>query len=226
MTIADTGVGMTPEVLRNAFEPFFTTKGPGKGSGLGLSTVLGIVEQSNGYVDVESEPTKGAIFRIYLPKVTPEPAKEPGRAVRAKAAGATGTILVVEDQGPVRALATRILQVGGYTVLEAASGEEALAVEASHVGPIDLVFTDVVLPGMSGHRVADALKARRPELPVLYASGYDQEMIAARAGGGEPGVGYLPKPYRPEELLGRIRELLGSTGTGTGTGTGEGPAAG
>ena len=226
MTITDTGMGMTPEVLRNAFEPFFSTKGPGKGSGLGLSTVLGIVEQSNGYVDVESEPGKGAIFRIYLPKVAPDQAKEPGRAVRASTADATGTVLVVEDQGPVRALATRILQVAGYRVIEAASGEEALAVEASHSGPIDLLFTDVVLPGMSGHRVADALKARRPEMPVLYASGYDQEMIEARSGGGEPGVGYLPKPYRPEELLSRIRELLGSVreGAGEGPGAGERPS--
>jgi PAS domain S-box-containing protein len=209
--VRDTGIGMTPDVLGHAFEPFYTTKGPGKGTGLGLATVLGIVEQSNGYVDVESEPGRGTTFHLYLPKaVAPRSTAPVGPDPSAERRGA-GTILVVEDEGPVRALLCRILEKAGYSVLAAATGEQALELEAAHPERIDLLFTDVILPGMSGRQVADELKIRRPEVPVLYASGYNQETIAVR-GVLEPGISYLAKPYTSEEVLGRLRELLGPGG--------------
>ncbi len=205
--VSDTGVGMTKEVLAQAFEPFFTTKGPGKGTGLGLSTVLGIMDQSNGYVDVASEPGHGTTFYLYLPKTSApraEAAAPPDG--RATARGA-GTILVVEDEEPVRALLCRILQGAGYTVLAAGAGEDALGVEAAHSGPIDLLFTDVILPGMSGRDLAERLKSHRPRMPVLYASGYNQEIVAAR-GVLEAGISYLAKPYTSDDVLRHVRKLV------------------
>ena len=216
--------------LRNVVRAVLHDEGAGQGDRPRPRHRAGIVEQSNGYVEVESEPRARSAFRIYLPKVAAAPEERLEAPADTASPQGSGSLLVLEDEAPVRSLACRILREAGYTVLEAATGEEALAIEASHTGRIDLLFTDVVLPDMNGHQVADVLRRRRPELPVLYASGYDHEMIATRAGGSEPGVGYLPKPYRPEELLGRIRELLGSAGASDGAaegpGAGEGPAAG
>jgi PAS domain S-box-containing protein len=208
LSVRDTGEGMTEEVRRQVFEPFFTTKGPGKGTGLGLATVLGIVEQSSGYVEVESETGRGSTFHIYLPKVASAPTSGLEEAAPAISSNGSGSLLVLEDEAPVRSLACRILRDAGYTVLEAATGEEALAIEAGNRGRIDLLFTDVVLPDMNGHQVAEVLRARRPEMAVLYASGYDREMVAGR-GDLEAGVGYMSKPYSREELLSRVGELVG-----------------
>jgi two-component system cell cycle sensor histidine kinase/response regulator CckA len=208
LSVRDTGEGMTEEVRRQVFEPFFTTKGPGKGTGLGLATVLGIVEQSNGYVEVDSEPGRGSTFHIYLPKVAPAPIERPEETAPTISSPGSGSLLVLEDEAPVRSLACRILRDAGYVVLEAATGEEALAIEATNSGRIDLLFTDVVLPDMNGHQVAEVLRYRRPEMAVLYASGYDHDMVAGQGNLGV-GVGYMSKPYSREELLGRVGELVG-----------------
>jgi PAS domain S-box-containing protein len=210
--VSDTGSGMTPEVLNRAFDPFFTTKGPGKGTGLGLSTVFGIVEQSNGCVDVQSEPGQGTTFRIYLPKTLRVSAEASARPDGAAPRG-SGTLLVVEDEEPVRSFLCRILEQAGYDVLQAANGEQALEIEAHFDGRIDLLFTDVVMPGMSGRELAETLLRRRPRTPVLYASGYNEEMIADR-GVLEKGVSYLPKPYTGADLLQRLRDLLAADAAG------------
>jgi two-component system cell cycle sensor histidine kinase/response regulator CckA len=214
--VSDTGVGMNPEVRAHAFEPFYTTKGPGKGTGLGLATVFGIMEQSNGYVEVDSEPGRGSTFRLYLPGAALAAADAPSRSDPDAGMPGVGTILVVEDEQPVRALVSRILEKAGYVVLAAATGEQALDVEAGHNGPIDLLFTDVILPGMSGRELAGLLAIRRPGMPVLYASGYNEEIAIAR-GVLEPGISYLPKPYSGEDVLRRIREhVLPETDTAEG----------
>ena len=205
--VKDNGSGMKPEVLERAFDPFFTTKGPGKGTGLGLSTVLGIMEQSNGYLEVDSEPGRGTTFHLYLPITSAPGTDAAARPQPRPEIRASGTLLVVEDEGPVRAFLCRILEKAGYTVLAAASGEQALHVEAAHPGRIDLLFTDVVLPGMSGRELAEKVKVRRPGIPVLYASGYNQEIVAAR-GVLEPGISYLAKPYTSDEVLRRLGELV------------------
>lgn len=209
--VRDAGVGMGPQILGRAFEPFFTTKAPGKGTGLGLSTVIGIVEQSSGYVDVESEPGRGTTVRVYLPKTLAQEAKTPDETDDASPRG-RGTLLVVEDEETVRSYLCRILEQAGYSVIQAETGEQALEIEAGYAGQIDLLFTDVVMPGMSGRELADILLTRRPGTPVLYASGYNEEMIADRGVLG-PGVGYLPKPYTGAEILRRLRELLKSRDT-------------
>ena len=208
--VRDAGVGMGPNVLDHAFEPFFTTKPIGKGTGLGLSTVIGIVEQSNGFLVIESEPGSGTTVRIYLPKSLAPLAEAPVKADDSSPRG-SGTLLVVEDEETVRSFLCRILEQAGYSVIQAATGERALEIEAGHPGQIDLLFTDVVMPGMSGRELADILRSRRPGLPVLYASGYNEEMIAERGVLG-PGVGYLPKPYTGAEILQRLRDLLKTRG--------------
>ena len=207
LRVSDTGVGMEKEVLARAFEPFFTTKGPGKGTGLGLSTVLGIMDQSNGYVEVASDPGRGTTFHLYLPRTTEPLVEVSGRPGGAATARGAGTILVVEDEEPVRALLCRILKNAGYTVLVAVTGEDALRVEAAHDGSIDLLFTDVILPGMTGRELAERLQGRRPEMAVLYASGYNREIVATR-GVLEAGISYLAKPYSSEDVLDRVRELI------------------
>ena len=204
--VKDAGVGMGPNVLSHAFEPFFTTKALGKGTGLGLSTVIGIVEQSSGFVKVESEPGLGTTVRIYLPK-TLVPVAEASDMADDSVPHGIGTLLVVEDEETVRSFLCRILEQAGYTVIPAATGELAVEIEAGYAGPIDLLFTDVVMPGMSGRELADIVLAHRPGTPVLYASGYNEEMIAERGVLG-PGVGYMPKPYTAAEILRRLSDLL------------------
>ena len=205
--VSDTGGGMTREVISRAFEPFFTTKGLGKGTGLGLSTVLGIVEQSSGYVDVESQPGVGTTVRVYLPKETLPSVDAPSGTIRPADRRGSGTVLVAEDEVAVRAFLCRILRGGGYTVLEAATAEQALEVEASYGGKIDLLFTDVILPGLSGRKLAEELLRRRPEIAVLYASGYNEETMATH-GVVESGISYLGKPYSSEDVLRRLDEIL------------------
>jgi len=205
--IRDTGTGMTDEVKRHAFEPFFTTKEPGKGTGLGLATTYGAVKQSDGFIDVDSAPGAGTGIRIYFPRVAlpaekltrpDEPRPGPGRGE---------TILLVEDEPQVRELVMKMLARAGYRTLPAGSGEEALRVAAGHGGTIDLLMTDVVMPGMNGRDLAERLILSHPGLKVLYSSGYARDVIS-RHGLLEEGLSFLPKPYSSRELTRRIRAML------------------
>jgi CheY-like chemotaxis protein len=205
--VSDTGAGMPAEVLAHVFEPFFTTKPVGRGTGLGLSMVQGIVRQAGGHVQVESAPGQGTRFRILLPRADgaarpPSPASEPSAS---KEEG-TETLLLVEDEPAVLDLARRMLSARGYRVLAASSGEAAL--EIARAEPrIDLVVTDVVMPGMGGPELARRLRELRPGLGVLFASGYPEDAIAHR-GVVDPGVNLLQKPYTSAALAQRVRDLL------------------
>ena len=207
IAVSDTGAGMEPEVRDRVFEPFFTTKGKGKGTGLGLSTVYGIVKQSNGNIWVYSEPGKGTTFKIFLPRVD-----EPAEKLRAQAAGeefslGSETILVVEDDKEVRNLAVRILKRQGYTVLDGSYGDEALSVCRNHHGPIHLLLTDVVMPGMSDRELAKRLESFHPEMKVLYMSGYTDDAIVMH-GVLVQGVNYIQKPFTVDALAKKVREVL------------------
>jgi PAS domain S-box-containing protein len=205
LTVADTGSGMSAEVKAHLFEPFFTTKEVGKGTGLGLATVYGIVLQSGGFITVDSEPGHGARFHLYFP---PAEQVEPEAVGAAEPASVgSGTVMLVEDEEGVRHLARTVLSRYGYRVLEAADGGAALRLAAEHVGPIDLLLTDVVMPGMSGAELAGKFLALRPNVPVLYASGYTDEAIVHHGvRGGE--VPFLQKPFEPDDLVRRVRELV------------------
>ena len=207
LALIDTGIGMSPEILSHVFEPFFTTKEKGRGTGLGLATVYGIVKQSEGYVWVESAPGGGSSFRIYLPPVDePMQTTEPRVGGAATDAGSE-TILLVEDEPVVRELARRILEMNGYTVLEAGDVVEARRLCDTHAGPIHLLLTDVVMPVMSGRGLADALSGLRPDMRVLYMSGYTDDAIV-RHGVLLKGVSFLQKPFTPQDLAAKIREVL------------------
>jgi two-component system, cell cycle sensor histidine kinase and response regulator CckA len=202
-------VGMDPQVQARIFEPFFTTKQVGQGTGLGLSTVYGIVKQSDGYIWCYSEPGQGTTFKIYLPsagtRTTPAPTTR--RAVELR--GGSETILVVEDEEVVRTLACRGLREQGYTVLEAKHGREALEQLERNQQRIDLVISDVVMPELSGRELGSRLAVLRPELPVLYMSGYTGDDVIQR-GLLEPGVPFQQKPFTPEGLAVKVREMLDS----------------
>jgi len=198
---------MDDAVKAHLFEPFFTTKEPGKGTGLGLATVYGIVKQSGGSIVVDSEPRQGTTFKILLP-VTDQPVELPAATRPSpKSLGGTETILLVEDQAEVRAVIRQSLIRHGYTLLEAANGEEALSVLGGHAGKIDLLLTDVVMPGMGGRELAERLAARRPDVRVLYTSGYTDDAIV-RHGVLEAGVAFIQKPFLPKDLLLKIRGVL------------------
>jgi len=209
LAVSDTGSGMDEATRAHLFEPFFTTKEIGRGTGLGLATVYGVVKQSGGHIWVYSEPDHGATFKIYLPRVAeaPEPlaAAEPG-GVRAAARGSE-TILLVEDEQIVRSLARRVLTQQGYTVLEAPAGAEALAVSDAHAGEIHLLLTDVVMPGIGGRELARQLAERRPRARVLYLSGYSDDAIV-RHGLLDPGTFFLQKPFTPQALTRKVRQVL------------------
>ncbi len=205
LSIADTGAGMSAETQAHIFEPFFTTKPKGKGTGLGLSTVYGIVKQSGGEVQVRSEPGRGAIFNIYLPAVDAPAAPEP-ETDSARAGGAE-TVLVVEDEDGVRALTSKILQTAGYTVLEAASAEEALVVCDRYTGPIHVMVTDVVMPGLSGRELARRIETLRPRMRVLYISGYTEEAIVQH-GVLDAGLEFIQKPFTPKALAAKVAGLM------------------
>jgi PAS domain S-box-containing protein len=212
LAVSDTGVGMSYETRQNIFEPFFTTKQRGRGTGLGLSTVYGIVKQNRGHIDVRSEPGKGATFSIYLPRIEEAPAiRQGGEPVAARVHGSE-TILVVEDDEGVRRLIVGTLGMCGFQVLQAADGPGALLAATQHAAPIDLLLTDVIMPGMNGKEVADRLAALRPQIKVLFISGYSGELIA-KAGVLHPGVAYLPKPFTSDVLAAKVREMLGNPGT-------------
>ena len=207
LEIEDTGQGMDDETLAHLFEPFFTTKEDG--TGLGLATVFGIVTQSSGHITVESSPGEGATFRIYLPRVyTDNESERSGASQQADHNAGTETILLVEDADTVRQLACRVLCNRGYTVLEAANGEIALRVAAEHKGEIDLLVTDVVMPGgMSGRQLAERLVSDCSGLHVLYMSGYTDNEISSH-GVLDSGFAFLEKPFTPNSLLGKVRQVL------------------
>ncbi|MFQ5790095.1 MAG: response regulator [Acidobacteriota bacterium] len=208
LAVSDTGRGMDAKTQERIFEPFFTTKEDGKGTGLGLSTVYGIVKQSGGYIWVYSEPGQGAVFKIYLPR-TEEAVPEPSRTARRLHRGRE-TVLVVEDEEEVRATAARILRDRGYTVLEARDGQEALKIGEGESRTIHLIITDVVMPGMSGHRLAERLGESRPEMRVLYMSGYTDSTIVRH--GVSAGHQLLQKPFTPEVLASKVRQVLDTGG--------------
>ena len=208
LVVRDSGAGMSPEVQERLFEPFFTTKEIGKGTGLGLATVHGIVTQNGGRVLVESEPGQGTTFEIRFPR-TREDAGAPPIVAPPPVATTTGTetLLVVEDDPRVRAVTVRALRGAGHRVLVAGNGAEALGILEGEPGPLHMVVTDVVMPGMSGKALVDALRARRPGLRALFVSGYPQEVIARR-GVLDSGIEFLAKPFTPATLVARVRALL------------------
>jgi CheY-like chemotaxis protein len=205
LTVSDTGTGMTEETRQHIFEPFFSTKGEA-GTGLGLSTVYGIVRQRQGHLDVWSEPGHGSRFRIYLPQAAQQTAASSPATTTRRAAPATRRVLLVEDQDDVRAFATGVLRAAGYEVLEAASADEALRL-MNGASPIDLLLTDVVLKGASGRQVAERFADTYPSARVLFTSGYPDDVTASE-GVPQGGVAFLPKPYSPDVLISRVGELL------------------
>ena len=207
LAVSDTGVGMTPEVRDRVFEPFFTTKEEGKGTGLGLSTVYGIVKQSEGNIWIYSEPGHGTTFKIYLPQVEEllEEVKE--KVVGEELPRGSETVLVVEDEQEVRKLAVRVLKRQGYKVLEASQGDDALRLCEEHNRPIQLMVTDVVMPGMDGRELTNRLMLLHPEIRVLYMSGYTGNTIVHH-GVLERGINYIQKPFTVDALAGKVREVL------------------
>ena len=207
LTVTDNGSGMSADVLPHIFDPFYTTKEPGQGTGLGLSTVYGIVEDSQGFIQVDSEPGKGSSFEVYLPAISELAAGTPEEEALLPGISNHETVLVVEDQAEVRHFTTSVLESYGYRVLEASNGEEALQLAKRHASAIALAVTDVVMPGISSRELTDRLLAVLPDIKILYVSGYpanasiDQDLL-------RPGTSYLAKPYSPELLVSKLRELL------------------
>jgi two-component system, cell cycle sensor histidine kinase and response regulator CckA len=223
LTVADTGTGMTPEVLERVFEPFFTTKETGKGTGLGLATVHGIVHQSGGHVQVESEPGRGTRFTILLPRTESEAVAaeaphwpRPARVER-RSQHRPEVLLLVEDEENIRRPAVEILESRGYRVLSAPDATTALAVAEEHQGPIHLLITDVIMPGLSGSQLAEQLSPRRPEMRVLYISGYPEDAISHH-GVLSPSKHFLQKPFPPGQFLEKVREVLDSAPAGAAAG--------
>lgn len=206
LAVSDTGMGMTPDVQAKIFEPFFTTKPQGRGTGLGLATIYGIVKQNNGTIWVYSEPEKGTTFKIYLPRVDAQ-AESATQTVQPTVRTGDETVLLVEDDQQVRTLARTVLTRNGYVVIEASDAEEAFRVAAQHAGPLHLLLTDVVMPGMSGRLLAQRLSEQYPDLNVLYMSGYTDDAIVHH-GVLAPGVAFLQKPFTPATLARAVREVL------------------
>jgi signal transduction histidine kinase len=207
LTVSDTGCGMDDAIKARIFEPFFTTKEVGKGTGLGLATVYGVVQQSGGAIEVESEPGRGAAFRVYLPKAKKETPSVDVRPRTVEVRGGNETVLLVEDEAAVRSMARHILQMNSYNVLEASSGMEALSISEQCTDPIHIMVTDVVMPQLSGRQLAERLAPVRPEMKVLYMSGHaDDDVVRHRV--LEPGMPYLQKPFTPVGLASKVREVL------------------
>lgn len=212
--VSDTGHGMTPDIVARVFEPFFTTKPEGKGTGLGLAMVYGFVKQSGGHIKVYSEPAQGTTVRIYLPRAIEAAASTPQRSsTPIELPRGSATVLVVEDEPAVREIAVAILTDLGYRVLEAGDGEAALRVFGVHAGDIDLLFTDVVLPGsLRGRDLAERIKATRPDVKVLYTTGYTENSVVHH-GRLDDGVHLLGKPFKRDQLARKVAEVLGVAAT-------------
>ena len=210
LTVKDTGCGMDARTLERIFEPFFTTKEVGKGTGLGLATVYGIVKQHQGWIEVTSTVDVGSTFKIYLPGVAqPEEAAADPSGDAGVVKGGKETILVVEDEHMLRELVRDVLQAYDYHVLEASSGPDALRLWDEYDGKIDLLLTDMVMPeGLNGRELAEQLKKRRPQLKVIYSSGYSSETLGKEFGQGD--TVFLPKPYLPPQLASAVRQSLDS----------------
>jgi len=207
LSVSDTGVGMDVPTQARIFDPFFTTKESGQGTGLGLSTVYGIVEQSGGHIEVESAPGQGATFTIFLPRHTGALAAAAGPTDRRSFPRGTETLLLVEDEAAVRSSARRLLERHGYTVIEARHGAEALRIIEAGDRAVDLVITDVVMPEMGGRELVERLRTRHPGVKVLFMSGYSERAVASD-GVMPPGTGFVEKPFTIEQLTRRTRELL------------------
>ncbi|HLK61533.1 MAG TPA: response regulator, partial [Chthonomonadaceae bacterium] len=207
LAVSDNGTGMTPAVQGHIFEPFFTTKGPGKGTGLGLATVYGIVKQSGGSINLYTEPGHGTTFKIYLPAVDEPISPFVHDQQTAAVTDGAETILLVEDEDAVRAIAALALQTQGYTVLQAETGKQALSIFEKHQGHIDLLVTDVVMPEMSGRELVEALCRQASSIKVLYLSGYTDDSII-RHGLLQEEVALLQKPFTPLVLARKVREVL------------------
>jgi two-component system cell cycle sensor histidine kinase/response regulator CckA len=207
LAVSDTGHGMDAATQSHIFEPFFTTKEPGKGTGLGLATVFGIVKQSGGHLNVYSEPGRGSTFKVYLPRIDEVATKEEAAMPSPPVPSGTETILLVEDAEALRVMIREILESGGYTVLDASAPDEALATAKAHRSPVHLMLTDVVLPRMSGPDLALSLARLRPETRVLYMSGYTADAIGNH-GVLEPGTHFIQKPFTADDLLRKLRSVL------------------
>ncbi len=206
--VSDSGTGIDADTLAHIFEPFFTTKEVGKGTGLGLATVYGVVKQSDGYIWVDSEAGKGASFQIFLPKADEEKSGDlPAVTQQGEVTRGSETILLVEDSEPLRKLTRSLLDSHGLRVLVAQNGEDAMQVAERHSGKIHLLVTDVVMPGINGRVLAERLLARRRGLKVLFISGYTDNFIAVH-GVLEQGMALLNKPFTEDELIERVREVL------------------
>jgi PAS domain S-box-containing protein len=209
LAVSDDGCGMDSATLARVYEPFFTTKAGGRGTGLGLATVKSIIQRSSGHVWCYSEPGRGTTFKIYLPSAAEAPAVAPAIEVAKKPSPGTETILLVEDEDHVRTVATRILRRNGYTVLEARTGPEALRLWHDHAREIDLVVTDMVMPGMGGRELSNHVRLERPDMPLLFMSGYTEDGAFQR-GVLEPGETYLEKPFGEDRLTRLVRRALSS----------------
>jgi nitrogen-specific signal transduction histidine kinase/ActR/RegA family two-component response regulator len=207
LAVSDTGCGMDEQTQEHLFEPFFTTKPVAAGTGLGLATVYGIVQQTGGSIEVSSTPGRGTTFEILLPRTRESESRLDPSPVPAESPRGKETVLVIEDEPSVRGLVRRILQRSGYTVLEAAGGSQALLIGEQYPGPIDLLIADIVMPKMSGCEVAKRLVLLRPHLKVLFLSGYTDDTVV-RHGVRERSVPFLPKPFSPAALVNKVREVL------------------
>jgi signal transduction histidine kinase len=207
LAVSDTGIGMTEEVKTHLFEPFFTTKEEGKGTGLGLATTYGIVKQSGGDIWVYSEVGQGSTFKIYLPRVEVAAKSVVSSEVEVTIPRGNETILLVEDDPEVRTLTRLILHGQGYTLLEAVNGQEALLLFSRYSGPIHLVLTDVIMPGLNGKALIQQLRQTQPQIKILFMSGYTDNVIAQH-GVLDPGLAFLQKPFSPAILARKVREVL------------------
>jgi PAS domain S-box-containing protein len=207
LSVSDNGIGMSPDVRAQIFDPFFTTKEKGKGTGLGLAMVYGIIKQSKGNIWVYSEEGRGTTFKIYLPRVDKDPVKEKKKELEREVHSGSETVLVVEDDQSLRHLVVDVLQRYGYTVLAAKDGPEALTLLGNSIGPIQLLLTDVVMPGMNGRELAERVEKIHPEIKTLFMSGYTDNAIVHH-GILDEGIAYLQKPFAPEVLARKIREVL------------------
>ncbi|HEU5059308.1 MAG TPA: ATP-binding protein, partial [Kofleriaceae bacterium] len=207
LTVTDTGTGMDAETMSRVFDPFFTTKPDGRGTGLGLSIVYGLVRQSGGAIHIESAPGRGATFTVYLPRSRREPPVKAAPTPHVRSAGSE-TILLVEDEDDLRESLREVLEEEGYRVLDAPDAMSALAALEAHDGILHLLLTDVVMPRMSGRELAERVRESRPDVRILFMSGWDPH--ASRLWRDEPRVALLPKPFTGDELTHKIRQLLES----------------